>query len=145
VDNVLRKWWAVDDTPAVEQKTFTTRIEPMKLKILLIASLMAVAAIGVAGTALADGARLFAHHEVADYGVWRKTFDAFAPTQKKLGVINTSVYRSADNGNDVTVIHDFKSVEKAKAFAASPELKAAMQKAGVKGAPQVWITTKSMK
>ncbi len=31
------------------------------------------------------------------------------------------------------------------AFAASPELKAAMEKAGVKGAPQVWITTKSTK
>jgi hypothetical protein len=60
-------------------------------------------------------------------------------------VISTSVYRSADNVSDVTVIHDFKSVEKAKAFATSPELKAAMDKAGVKGAPQVWITTKSMK
>jgi hypothetical protein len=117
----------------------------MKLRNLVIAGLLAVAAIGVAGAALADGARLFARHEVADYGVWRKTFDAFAPTQKKLGVIGSSVYRSADNANDVTVIHDFRSVEMAKAFAASPELKAAMEKAGVKGAPQIWITTKSLK
>jgi quinol monooxygenase YgiN len=117
----------------------------MKLKNLVIAGLMTVAAMSAAGTALADGARLFAHHEVADYGVWRKAFDAFAPTQKKLGIVGTSVYQSADNPNDVTVIHDFKSVEKAKAFAASPELKAAMEKAGVKGALQVWITTKSMK
>lgn len=115
----------------------------MKLKQLMIAGLMAVAALGAAGTALADGARLFVHHEVADYAVWRKAFDAFAPTQKKLGVIGTSVYRTADNVNDVTVIHDFKTVEKAKAFATAPELKAAMEKAGVKGAPQVWITTKS--
>jgi quinol monooxygenase YgiN len=117
----------------------------MKLKNLVIAGLMAMATIGAAGTALADGARLFAHHEVADYGVWRKAFNAFAPTQKKLGVISSAVYRSADNANDVTVIHDFQSVEKAKAFATSPELKAAMEKAGVKGAPQIWITTKSMK
>ena len=117
----------------------------MKMKNLLLAGLMAMAAIGATGTALADGARLFARHEVADYGVWRKAFDAFAPTQKKLGVIGTSVYRSADNMNDVTVIHDFASVEKARAFATSPELKATMEKAGVKGAPQVWITTKSVK
>ncbi len=117
----------------------------MKVKNAMIAGLMAIAAIAASGTALADGARLFAHHEVTDYGVWRKVFDAFAPTQKKLGVIGTSVYRSADNANDVTVIHDFKSVQKAKAFAASPELKAAMDKAGVKGAPQVWIATKSAK
>ena len=117
----------------------------MKLKSLLIAGVLAVAALGAAGTALADGARLFARHEVADYGVWRKAFDAFAPTQKKLGVVETSVYQSADNANDVTVVHDFKTVAKAKAFASSPELKAAMEKAGVKGAPQVWITTKSSK
>jgi quinol monooxygenase YgiN len=121
------------------------KVRPMKLKSLLLAGLMAVAAIGAAGSVQADEARLFAHHEVSDYGVWRKTFNAFAPTQKKLGVIRTIVYRSADNANDVTVVHDFKSVEDAKAFAASPELKAAMEKAGVKGAPQIWIATKSVK
>jgi quinol monooxygenase YgiN len=117
----------------------------MKLRNLMIAGMMTVAAICAAGTVQAEGARLFVRHEVADYGVWRKAFDAFAPTQKKLGVIGSAVYRSADNTNDVTVIHDFRSVEKAKAFAAAPELKAAMEKAGVKGAPQIWIATKSMK
>jgi quinol monooxygenase YgiN len=117
----------------------------MKLKNLMITGLMMVAAIGAAGAVHAEDARLFVRHEVADYGVWRKAFDAFAPTAKKSGAINGAVYRSADNANDVTVIHDFHSVQKAKAFAASPELKAAMEKAGVKGAPQIWITTKSMK
>jgi hypothetical protein len=38
---------------------------------------------------------------------------------------------------------DFRNVEQAKAFAASAELKATMEKAGVKGAPQIWITTKA--
>jgi len=117
----------------------------MKLRNLMIAGMMTVAAICAAGTVQAEGARLFVRHEVADYGAWRKAFDAFAPTQKKLGVTYSAVYQSADNTNDVTVIHDFRSVEKAKAFAASPELKAAMGKAGVKGAPQIWIATKSMK
>jgi quinol monooxygenase YgiN len=117
----------------------------MKLKNLLIAGLMVLAAIGAAGAVQAEDARLFVRHEVADYGVWRKAFDAFAPTAKKMGAINGVVYRSEDNANDVTVTHDFHSVQMAKAFAASPELKAAMQKAGVKGAPQIWITTKSMK
>ena len=117
----------------------------MKIKNLLIVGMMAVAMIGAVGAAQAEDARLFARHEVANYGVWRKAFDAFAPTQKKLGVIGSAVYRSVDNPNDVTVVHDFHSVDEAKAFAASPELKAAMEKAGVKGAPQIWITTKSMK
>ena len=88
---------------------------------------------------------MFARHEVADYGVWRKAYDSFAPTQKKMGVFSQSVYRGIENSNDITVIHDFKSFEKAKAFAASPELKAAMEKAGVKGAPQIWYTANSKK
>ena len=117
----------------------------MKLKNLMIASLMVVAALGAAGAVQAEDARLFVRHEVADYGVWRKTFDGFAPTAKKSGAINGAVYRSADNANDVTVTHDFHSVEEAKAFAASPELKAAMGKAGVKGTPQIWIATQSTK
>lgn len=117
----------------------------MKFKHLVMVALVALATISAAGTALADGARLFVRHEVADYTAWRKSFDAFAPTQKKLEALTSSVYQSADDPNDVTVVHDFASVEKAKAFAASAELKAAMQKAGVKGTPQVWITTKSTK
>jgi ABC-type sugar transport system substrate-binding protein len=117
----------------------------MKMKNLLIACLMGIAVIGAAGAARADDVRMFVRHEVADYGVWRKAFDAFAPTQKKQGVIYKAVYQSTDNPNDVTVIHDFHSLEKAKAFAASAELKATMEKAGVKGAPQIWYTTKGAK
>ena len=117
----------------------------MNLKNLLVAGILVLASIGAVGPARADGARLFARHEVADYGAWRKIFDAFAPTQRKLGVLASSVYQSADDANDITVVHDFKTLDKAKAFAASPELKAAMEKAGVKGAPQVWITTKGAK
>jgi ABC-type sugar transport system substrate-binding protein len=117
----------------------------MKIRNLLIASLMGIAALGAAGAARAADVRMFVRHAVADYGTWRKAYDSFAPTQKKLGVIYQAVYQSTDDANDVTVIHDFHSVEKAKAFAASAELKAAMEKSGVKGAPQIWYTTKSAK
>jgi hypothetical protein len=117
----------------------------MKLKSLLIVVLMSIATLGAVGTAQAEDARLFARHEVTNYAVWRKAFDAFAPTQKKLGVIYSAVYCAADKPNDVTVVHDFHSVDKARAFAAPPALKEAMEKAGVKGARQIWITTKSMK
>jgi ABC-type sugar transport system substrate-binding protein len=117
----------------------------MKIKNLLIACLMGIAVLGAAGVARAEDVRMFVRHEVADYGAWRKTYNAFAPTQKKLGVIYKAAYQSTDDPNDVTVIHDFHSLEKAKAFAASAELKAAMEKAGVKGAPQIWYTTKSAK
>lgn len=91
----------------------------------------------------AAGARVFVEHEVADYGAWRKVYDAFRPTQKKLGVTHQAVYRSADNPNDVIVIHDFASVDAAKSFLASDELKNAMKNAGVKGAPSIKLTTQA--
>jgi ABC-type sugar transport system substrate-binding protein len=117
----------------------------MKLRNLLLACLMGITVLGAAGVASAADVRMFVRHEVADYGAWRKTYDAFAPTQKKLGVTYEAVYQSTDNPNDVTVIHDFHSLEKAKAFAASADLKAAMEKSGVKGTPQIWYTTQSNK
>ena len=117
----------------------------MKVRNLLIACLMGIAVFGAAGVARAGDVRMFVRHEVADYGAWRKAYDTFAPTQKKMGVVYKAVYQSTDDPNDVTVIHDFHSLDKAKAFAASAELKAAMEKSGVKGAPQIWYTTKSTK
>jgi hypothetical protein len=117
----------------------------MKIGSLLIACMMGLMALAAAGVSRASDVRMFVRHEVADYGIWRKSFNAFAPTQKKAGVIYKAVYQSADDPNDVTVIHDFHSLEQAKAFAALPELKAAMEKSGVKGAPQIWYTTKSIK
>lgn len=84
--------------------------------------------------------RMFVRHEVADYATWLKAYNAFDKERRKMGVRGAVVYRSIDNPNDVTVTHDFKSVEKAKAFADSPRLKEVMEKAGVKGTPQMWFT-----
>lgn len=117
----------------------------MKIRNLLMACLMGVAVLGAASAAQAADVRMFVRHEVTDYASWRKAYDSFAPMQKKMGVIYKAVYQSTDDPNDVTVIHDFHSLDQAKAFAASAELKAGMEKAGVKGAPQIWYTTRTTK
>jgi hypothetical protein len=44
-----------------------------------------------------------------------------------------------DDGNNITVSHDFDSIEAAHNFAGSDELKAAMQALGVVGHPEVWF------
>jgi ABC-type sugar transport system substrate-binding protein len=117
----------------------------MKIRSFLAAGLLALGVLGSASPALAADVRMFVHHEVTDYAAWKKAYDGFRPTQKKMGIYAQAVYQSTDNPNDVTVTHDFHSLEKAKAFVASPELKAAMEKAGVKGAPQIWFTTRAPK
>jgi quinol monooxygenase YgiN len=72
-----------------------------------------------------------ARHRVADFDVWRKLYDGFAPFQAEHGVHAHQVLRSIENPNDVIVTHTFDSPEAARDFFATPELKEAMSKAGV--------------
>jgi hypothetical protein len=88
-------------------------------------------------------ATLFVRHTVADYAAWRRIFDDFTPTQVALGVTAKAVYQAADDANDITVTHDFATLEAAKAFAGSQELKAAMHDEGVTSAPTIWFTTRA--
>jgi quinol monooxygenase YgiN len=83
--------------------------------------------------------RMYIRHDVTDYAAWRKVYDGFDAERRGMGVSGHAVYRSVDNPNDVTVWHDFKSAEAAKAFASSPNLKGTMQNAGVKGPPSIWF------
>jgi len=115
------------------------------MRSLLLISVLALGFAATARPAAAADVRMYVRHEVTDYAAWRKIYDGFDATRRKLGVTAQSVYQSIDNPNDVTVTHDFRSADKAKSFAASPDLKAAMEKGGVKGTPQIWITTKATK
>jgi quinol monooxygenase YgiN len=70
-------------------------------------------------------------HRVADFDVWRKVYDGFAPIQAEHGVHAHQVLRSIENPNEVIVTHTFDSPEAAREFFATPELKEAMSQAGV--------------
>ena len=87
--------------------------------------------------------RMFVRHDVADYDAWKKGYDDFDETRRGMGVTGDAVYQAADNPTDVTVTHDFESEDAARAFVSSPELKGAMENAGVVGEPQVWLTSPS--
>lgn len=114
-----------------------------KFKSLLLIVFLSL--VGTSSMARVADVQAFVRHEVADYAAWKKVYDAFASEQKKGGVFAQVVYQAVDNPNDVTVIHSFHSLEKAKAFTSSPELKADMIKAGVKGTPQIWLTQNGKK
>jgi hypothetical protein len=87
--------------------------------------------------------RLFVRHSVADYPAWRSVYDGFDPERASMGVRGHAVFQAVDNPNDVTVWHDFDSLERGQAFATSDRLREVMQQAGVTGEPQVWFTTEA--
>ena len=76
-------------------------------------------------------------HRVRDYQAWRRVYDDFKPNQTAGGVTAESVYRAKDDPNNVLVLHSFGTMAEAEAFVASPELREAMQRAGVAGAPRI--------
>jgi hypothetical protein len=76
-------------------------------------------------------------HEVADFTAWKVAFDSAFDWRRKSGERSCHIFRSAGSVNDLTLFFEWESLEKARAFVASEELKAKMASAGVKGAPQV--------
>lgn len=80
---------------------------------------------------------LLIRHEVADYPAWRSVFDSVLDWRQKNGERSYRIFHSAGNINDLTLFFEWDSLERARAFMASEELKSRMAKAGVKGEPQV--------
>jgi len=85
---------------------------------------------------------MFVRNTVSNYQTFRKVYDDFASIRKAKGVTAQAVYQAADNPNDITVTHEFATVEAAQNFAKSDELKKGMQDAGVVGAPTIWFANK---
>lgn len=84
--------------------------------------------------------RMFVRHPVAEYDSWRKVYDGLASYQAESGVVAKAVYQSVEDPHDITVTHDFNTLDQAKAFVASEGLHDAMQRAGVTGPPTIWFT-----
>jgi len=81
------------------------------------------------------------HHEVADYAAWKAVFDAAFDWRRKQGERSCRIFRSAGNVNDLTLFLEWESMETARSFIASDELKAKMASAGVKEPTRVEFLT----
>jgi hypothetical protein len=80
---------------------------------------------------------LIVTHKVKNFATWKSGFDAGEAARIHAGIRITGLYQSMDDANDVTMIADVEDVEKMKAFFDNPELKAAMEKAGVASHPEM--------
>jgi quinol monooxygenase YgiN len=84
-------------------------------------------------------ASILIQHKVKDFAEWKKVFDSNAGLRTSSGELSAQIFRDASSPNSLTVINKWNSLENAQKFAQSPELKAAMEKAGVEGAPNVFF------
>jgi quinol monooxygenase YgiN len=88
-------------------------------------------------------ATLLVRHQVQDYSAWRAVYDSVADLRQHYSCSGAEVMTTPDDKNDVFVIHRFPSLEAAQAFAGSSELKEAMGRAGLAGAPRIEIATEA--
>lgn len=77
------------------------------------------------------------HHEVADYPAWKLSFESAFDWRRKNGERSYRVFHNAVNFNELTLLFEWESLESARSFLTSEELKARMAQAGVKGEPKI--------
>src|SRR5579871_1902150 len=76
-------------------------------------------------------------HKVKDFDKWLTVYEAHDSARKASGLTEIALGRGIDDNNEITVASKSEDMQKAKNFTNSPELKAAMQKAGVTGPPTI--------
>jgi len=87
---------------------------------------------------------LLIHHEVADYPAWKAAFDSALDWRSRNGERSARIFRGVQNPNELTLMFEWESFEKAHAFIVSDELKTRMAKAGVKSTPRVEYLTEML-
>jgi len=76
-------------------------------------------------------------HKVAEYSKWKETFDSHLNHRMAAGETGFRVFQSIEDPRDVTVLTDWESMDSARRFMQSDDLRKAMQSAGVVGSPDV--------
>lgn len=115
----------------------STATRPTRRLALQSLGVLAAAATLTDARAGEPGAFLVVIHKVADFAKWKVGFDTTAQFKRGFGWKGSSIFSIDGDRNNVLVMEEFGSLERAKAFAASPELREAMGKAGVIGPPDI--------
>jgi len=82
-------------------------------------------------------ASMLVQHSVKDFAAWKKMYDSVADLRTSSGELSDQIYRDASDPNKLTAIFKWDSLANAQKYAQTPELKAAMEKAGVVGPPNI--------
>jgi quinol monooxygenase YgiN len=80
---------------------------------------------------------VFVRHKVSDLNHWKAVFDGASQMRKAAGELSARMFRSRLDPAELNLLCEWDSLDRAKSFFDRPELKAAMQQAGVVGSPDI--------
>jgi hypothetical protein len=76
-------------------------------------------------------------HKVRDFKTWKAGYDTHYPKRVEAGLTEKYLLQSADYLNEVVLLFEVEDINRAKAFAASSELRERMQELGVIDKPDI--------
>jgi heme-degrading monooxygenase HmoA len=80
---------------------------------------------------------MFVRHGVQDYDAWKSVFDSVGDLRKRNGEKSYQILRQENGSKKLVALFEWDSLDNARKYATSPELKEAMQRAGVTGKPEI--------
>jgi hypothetical protein len=80
---------------------------------------------------------MFVRHSVQDYEAWKSVFDSVGDLRRRNGEKSYQILRQDNASNNLVALFEWDNLDNARKYAASPELKEAMQRAGVTGKPEI--------
>jgi heme-degrading monooxygenase HmoA len=84
-------------------------------------------------------AYLLVRHKIENYARWRPIFDDNGGDRKANGSKGGRLFRNAADPNEMVILFEWDDIKKAQQFAQSPELRAAMERAGVVDRPDIYF------
>ena len=85
---------------------------------------------------------MFVRHKVSDYPKWKAVFDEFVDVRRKGGEKSYHIFHPEDEPNNLYLLFSWDTMENAKKFSNSEELKNAMMNAGVTEKPDIFFFNK---
>jgi quinol monooxygenase YgiN len=80
---------------------------------------------------------MYARHTVKDYDAWKSVFDSVSDLRQQNGERAYQILRQGNGSGELILLFEWDSLENAQRYASSPELKEAMEQAGVIGKPEI--------
>jgi len=80
---------------------------------------------------------VLARHRVKDFESWKQVFDSALEMRRVGGELSYRLFHVGEDREDLVLLFEFESEERAKRFLESPELRKKMEESGVLGEPEI--------
>jgi len=80
---------------------------------------------------------MLVRNSVQDYEAWKSVFESAIDMRRRNGEKSYQILREGNGSSELIALFQWDNLDNARRYAASPELKEAMQRAGVIGKPEI--------